>query len=292
MSGLVLSGAINLGRTVITIPERLPGSLSEIDVKHKNASTAVKQQAEALRPAGAGGGGGGGGMRLDLTINAPQEIFVQGRGIDAELGGTLRLQGAASAPEAVGQFTLRRGRLSIIGRRLDFTEGTLTFSGSMIPMLDLKATSNVESGTVSIVVTGPATNPEFGFESVPALPQDEILARLVFGRSMSNLSPVQIAQLAEAAAQIAGIGGPTSLLNSLRNKLGVDDLDLKTNEKGQTAVSVGKYLNDRTYVTIEAGESGNSKATINLDIGRGVKLKGEAGAQGQAKGGIYYEREY
>jgi translocation and assembly module TamB len=30
---------------------------------------------------------------------------------------------------------------------------------------------------------------------------------------------------------------------------------------------------------------------INLDIGRGVKLKGEAGGSG-AGGGIFYEKEY
>ena len=61
----------------------------------------------------------------------------------------------------------------------------------------------------------------------------------------------------------------------------------------KTAVSAGKYLNDRTYVTIEKGEkAGSGKATINLDIGRGVKLKGSAAEDGEAKGGIFYEREY
>ena len=84
--------------------------------------------------------------------------------------------------------------------------------------------------------------------------EDEVLAQLIFGRSMSNLSPLQIAQLAEAAAQLAGVGGSTSLLETLRSKIGVDDLDVTTDEDGGTAVSAGKYLNDRTYVTIEKGD--------------------------------------
>lgn len=291
VSAPTLGGTINLGRTVITIPERLPGSLATLGVQHRNAPQAVIAQQEAIQPAAASGGSGA--LNLDLTVNAPQQIFIQGRGLDAELGGTLRLTGSSATPQAAGQFTMRRGRLSLLGRRLDFTRGTLGFSGSLIPYLDLAAETRASDATVSIMVTGPATDPKFSFSSTPSLPEDEVLARLVFGRSMSNLSPLQIAQLADAAAQIAGVGGPTSLLETLRSKTGIDDLDVKTDAEGNAAVSAGKYLNDRTYVTIEKGEkAGSGKATIDLDVGRGVKLRGEAAEDGKAKGGIFFEREY
>lgn len=291
-SSPVLSGVINLARTVITVPNKLPGSLSELGVQHKNAPAAVKEQDRALRPAG-GGASGSGAVTLDLTINAPNEIFVQGRGVDAELGGSLKLTGPTSSPQAVGQFTLRRGRLEILGKRLNFIEGSLSFSGSLVPYLNLVAESTASDATVTITVSGEATNPKFIFSSVPALPEDEVLARLIFGRSMSNLSPLQIAQLASAAAQLAGVGGSTSLLQNLRNAIGIDDLDVTTDEKGGTAVSAGKYLNDRTYLSLEKGEKpGSGKARIDLNVGRGVKLRGEASDAGEAKGGIFYEKEY
>ncbi|PTE07797.1 translocation/assembly module TamB domain-containing protein [Mesorhizobium helmanticense] len=292
-SAPVISGTINLAKTVITVPEKLPGSLAALDVKHKNAPGAVRAQDKALRPPTASGGSGGSGLNLDVTVNAPNQIFIQGRGVDAELGGSLKLTGPASSPQAVGTFTLQRGRLTILGKRLTFTEGTVGFSGSLVPYLNLTATSTTTSATVTIVVSGEATNPKFTFSSVPALPEDEVLAQLIFGRSMSNLSPLQIAQLAEAAAQLAGVGGSTSLLENLRSAIGVDDLDVTTDDKGGTAVSAGKYLNDRTYVTIQKGDKpGSGKATIDLNVGRGVKLRGEANDAGEAKGGIFYEREY
>lgn len=292
-SAPVISGTVNLAKTVITVPEKLPGSLAALDVKHKNAPAAVRAQDKALRPATASGGSGGSGLNLDVTVNAPSQIFIQGRGVDAELGGSLRLTGPASSPQAVGTFTLQRGRLTILAKRLTFTEGTVGFSGSLVPYLNLTATSTTSSATVTIVVSGEATNPKFNFSSVPALPEDEVLAQLIFGRSMSNLSPLQIAQLAEAAAQLAGVGGSTSLLQNLRSAIGVDDLDVITDEEGGTAVSAGKYLNDRTYVTIQKGDKpGSGKAAIDLDVGRGVKLRGEATDAGEAKGGVFYEREY
>ncbi|RVD61356.1 translocation/assembly module TamB [Mesorhizobium sp. M2D.F.Ca.ET.185.01.1.1] len=294
VSAPVVAGTINLARTVITVPDRLPGSLSELDVKHKNAPAAVRAQDKALRPATASGSSkGGSGLALDVTVNAPNQIFIQGRGVDAELGGSLKLTGPASSPQAVGTFTLQRGRLTILAKRLTFTEGTVGFQGSLVPYLNLTATTTTSSATVTIVVSGEATNPKFTFSSVPALPQDEVLAQLIFGQSMSKLSPLQIAQLADAAAQLAGAGGTTSLLDNLRNAIGIDDLDVTTDEKGGTAVSAGKYLNDRTYVTIQKGDKpGSGKATIDLNVGRGVKLRGEANDAGEAKGGVFYEREY
>lgn len=292
-SAPVIAGTVNLAKTVITVPDKLPGSLSALDVKHKNAPGPVRAQDKALRPATTSGKSGGSGLALDVTVNAPNQIFIQGRGVDAELGGSLKLTGPASSPQAVGTFTLQRGRLSILGKRLTFTEGTVGFSGSLVPYLNLTATTTTTGATVTIVVSGEATNPKFNFSSVPALPEDEVLAQLIFGRSMSNLSPLQIAQLAEAAGQLAGVGGSTSLLENLRSAIGVDDLDVTTDDKGGTAVSAGKYLNDRTYVTIQKGDKpGSGKATIDLNVGRGVKLRGEATDAGEAKGGIFYEKEY
>ncbi|RTL95493.1 MAG: translocation/assembly module TamB [Hyphomicrobiales bacterium] len=290
----VIAGTVNLARTVITVPEKLPASLSALDVKHKNAPASVRAQDKALRPAtSSGSSNSGGGLTLDVTVNAPNQIFIQGRGVDAELGGSLKLTGPASAPHAVGTFTLQRGRLIILSKRLTFTEGTIGFQGSLVPYLNMTATTTTSSATVTILVSGEATNPKFTFSSVPALPQDEILAQLIFGQSMSKLSPLQIAQLASAAAQLAGVGGSTSLLENLQSAIGVDDLDVTTDEKGGTAVSAGKYLNDRTYVTIQKGDKpGSGKATIDLNVGRGVKLRGEANDAGEAKGGVFYEREY
>ncbi|HEX5933285.1 MAG TPA: translocation/assembly module TamB domain-containing protein, partial [Pseudorhizobium sp.] len=230
------------------------------------------------------------GIGLDLQISAPNGIFVRGRGIDAELGGDLAVSGTSAAPQVSGGFEMRRGRIIILTKRLDFTSGRITFGGGLIPVLDLEATTTSAQTTITANVDGLANDPDITFSSSPALPQDEVLARLIFGQSMSRLSPLQIAQLADAVSQLAG-GGSTSLLQTLRSNLGVDDLDINTDSTGQTTVSVGRYLNNRTYLQLEQGGAEGAQATINLDVGRGVKLKAGAGTEG-GTAGIFYEREY
>lgn len=290
LGGLTIGGAVTLVRADITVPATLPSSLAEIDVKHVNAPADVRALLQTLGPQG-GGDGTSTGINLDLTLNAPNGIFVRGRGIDAELGGALTIRGNTTAPIVIGAFDLRRGRIVILTKRLDFTEGRITFGGSLVPVIDFTATTSSGQTTITVNVTGQANNPDISFGSSPALPQDEILAQLIFGQSLSRLSALQIAQLADAVSQLAG-GGDTSLLQSLRASLGIDDLDIQTDESGQTSVSIGRRLNNRTYLQLEQGGSdGGTRATINLDIGRGLKLKGSAGTEG-GSAGIFYEKEY
>lgn len=290
LSGAVLGGTITLEKSAITIPERLPASLAQINIKHKNAPPAVRAQDREIN-ADKGGSGSSAPMALDLQINAPSGIFVRGRGIDAELTGSLTVRGTVADPAVSGGFEMKRGRLEILTRRLDFTTGDITFGGGLVPVLNMAAESTAGSTTVTVSVTGNANDPAFGFTSSPALPQDEVMAQLIFGQSMSKLSALQIARLADAAGQLAG-GRSTSLFDSLRSNLGIDDLDISTDSEGQARVSAGKYLNDKTYLELEQSGSSGAKAIINLDVGRGVKLRGEAGGDGEGAAGIFYEKEY
>ncbi|AJY45754.1 translocation/assembly module TamB domain-containing protein [Martelella endophytica] len=284
-----LSGRLALGRTAITIPERLPASISDINIVHENASAAVLAQAKALAPQETTGARSS--IALDITIDAPNAIFVRGRGVDAELGGSIRVAGTTQNPVVSGGFDLIRGRLSLLNRRLDFSRGRITFGGALVPIIDLQAQTSAGSTAISITLEGVASDPQVQLSSTPPLPQDEILAQLLFNQSSSRLSALQIAQLADAVLQLTG-GTDQSLFSAVRNALGIDNLDLSTDDAGNTSVSVGKYLNNNTYVEVEQSRDTGTQANINIDIGRNFILKGSAGSRGETSGGIFYEREY
>ena len=289
----LLGGRIDIARADIQVPDRLPGgSVSSIAVAHINAPADVRRQAETLKPQQAGGASSS-NLGLNLTVSAPRQVNVRGRGLDAELGGQVQLQGLAAAPRAIGAFNLIRGRLNILTRRLAMSRGTVTFTGSLIPLLDFSADTSSGTITAAVAVRGPATNPKFEFTSVPALPQDEVLAILLFDRSLSKLSPLQIAQLASAISTLTGAGGGPGVLDRLRSSLGVDDLDITTDETGAASVGVGKYLGENIYLGVKQGAtSGSSRVTIDLDITKSLKARGEVGADGKSKAGIYFEKEY
>lgn len=284
-----VSGRINLSKTAITIPERLPASISEITIINENASAAVLRQAAAVTPRPVTEARTS--IRLDITVSAPNAIFIRGRGVDAELGGEVRITGTAINPIVSGGFELIRGRLSVLNRRLDFTSGHITFGGSLVPLIDMTATTSAGNTTINISLQGVATDPQVELTSSPALPQDEILAQLLFNQSSSSLSALQIAQLADAVIQLTG-GTNQSLFGSLRQVLGFDNLDITTDDQGNASVSVGKYLNQNTYVEVEQSQDTGTKASVNIDLGRNFIVKGSAGSRGEASGGIYYEREY
>lgn len=290
----LLSGTINVDRAEIGIPEGGAGT-GLTDVTHVAAPPDVRRTLQragqsvrgetptpTARPSI---------LQLAVTVNAPRRIFVRGRGLDAELGGSIRIEGPVTSIEPVGSFELIRGRLSILGRRIVFDDGSVTLIGDLDPFVNLTATSQSGDTTVIITVSGRASDISIDFSSQPALPQDEVIARLIFDRSISELSAFQIAQLAAAVAELSG-GQNTSLLGQLRQSTGLDDLDVVTDAEGNAAVRAGRYVRDNVYLGVQAGSGGSSEVTIDLDITENLKARGAAGADGESSIGLFYERDY
>lgn len=293
----LISGTVDLGPTEISISEGLgAGASANLEqVIHELPPRRVSQTLEragiGVDPAAEEAQGSQSSLRLDVLVRAPRQIFIRGRGLDAELGGETRIQGTASNVQPVGQFELRRGRLSILGQRLDFDEGSLTLVGDLDPQIHFVAQTQSEDVTAFITVTGSASAPEVIFSSEPELPQDEVLARILFNRSADALSPFQLAQLAAAAAELAG-GGGGGLMEQLRTSTGLDDLDIVTEENGSTAVRAGRYVSDDVYVDVQTGSDGVSRAAVQVELTDTVQARGEVGSDGNTELGLFYERDY
>jgi translocation and assembly module TamB len=230
---------------------------------------------------------------LDVRISAPR-IFVRGRGLDAELSGGLRVTGTTANVTPIGEIELVRGRLNLLGARLRVTEGSIVLEGSLIPVLRLEAVSEVRANDdvrAFVEVEGPVTDPQFSFQSEPPLPEDEVLARILFGTDLANISALQAAQLASAAATLAGQGGP-GLIGGLRSGLGIDDLDVRTDEEGRTAVTAGTYINDRLYADVTTRSDGETEVNLNFDLTNSIKATVSTNNQGESSVGVFFSRDY
>ena len=229
--------------------------------------------------------------RLDLTINAPNQVFVRGRGVDAELGGQIRLTGTARNVIPIGQLQLIRGRVDLLGRRFDMTEGLIELQGSLVPVLRLVAETQQDEITTRIVIDGDLRDPEITFQSDPELPEEEVLSQLLFGRGLETISPLQAAQLANAVAVLAGRGGE-GLVGNLREAAGLDDLDLTTDEEGNVSVRAGRYLSRNLYSDVEVDAEGRSRINLNLDVNNAITARGSVASDGESTLGVFYERDY
>jgi translocation and assembly module TamB len=290
-----VAGRVDFVSMDVSIPDRLPTTVRPLaGTRHIAPPSQVQALLTAEQKARARRGQGGAALdaALDLTLSAPNRIFVRGRGVDAELGGDLRLTGFSRVPIAVGAFELRRGRLSVVGQRLDFTRGRLAFTGDLAPELDFIAETRAGNITTRVEVSGPAVQPVFSLTSEPALPQDEVLSRLLFAKASGNLSAFQALQLAEAVAQFSGGSGP-DVFDRTRRALGVDSLDITTGASGGPAVGASRYIGNRLSVGVRAGaKPEDSAATATIDVTRRLKVQGGVGADGRSSVGVGAEWEY
>jgi len=295
-----LGGTLEVERMEISLPN-LTSQAQEIEVQHKNLDKGRGQAIAATLVRAHIDAGGQGRLpvlqkrsyapRLNLAIKAPARIFVRGRGLDSELGGAISLGGTLDEPRPSGSFNLIRGRFDVLTKRLEVDEGRITLSGTLDPLLDFTVSTQGNGFDVLITARGSLSDLDINFTSQPELPQDEILAFLLFNRSLGELSPLQIARLAASAAELTGQGG-ASLIGRLRAATGLDDLDISSDEQGHTGVQAGRYIKDNIYLGVEADSQGLTRGSINLDITESLKAKGSIGSDSRSDIGIFFERDY
>ena len=288
---LSANGSIYIRRMDVTVPASAPSSVTSLNVRHVNAPARLKARREPAdrqkKPAPPID------VALNVRIDAANRIFVKGRGLDALLGGGLKIQGRGDAPVADGAFQMVRGRLDILGRRLEFRHGRISFDGTLEPMLDMQAAAVADDVTIIVTITGPASKPVFKFSSEPELPEEEVIARLLFNKELVGLSPLQLVQLASEVDKIGGLSSGPGILEKLKSSVGVDVLDISTDKTGAATVSAGSYVTEKTFVGVRQGtNTTSSRVVIDHELTKNLKARGEAGADGNSKLGIGFELNY
>jgi translocation and assembly module TamB len=263
---LTIGGQIDVLHAEIGIPKRMPVQVPVLNVR-------IAGQPPPPPPAPPPAIG------LDVTVAAHQ-VVVRGRGLFAELAGSVKVRGSTAAPRPLGSFNMVRGNLSIAGQTLTFGKGEVGFNGGSLtdPSLNFVATSATSAITATLSIGGTASNPKITLASTPELPQDEILAQLLFHRSSSSLSPFELAEVASSLAELSGATSVGDPLGGLRQRLGLEQLSIGTGAHGSAALQVGRYIAQGVYVGAQQGASGNSsQAKVEIDIAKGLKAVGTVG---------------
>ena len=234
---------------------------------------------------------------LDIKARIPNRLAVTGLGLDSEWGGDLALSGSLDAMRINGRLDVIRGGYEFAGKRFDLDRGSIRFTGASPPepLLDIQASANIQSLSAVIRILGTSTRPEITFSSTPALPQDELLSRLLFGTSITNLSAAEALQLGAAVASLRGGNGGLDPINAVRRAIGLDRLrivaaDATTGNK--TAVAAGKYITRRTYVEVISDGQGYSATRIEFQVTRWLSLLSTISTLGRQTAAVRVSKDY
>jgi translocation and assembly module TamB len=236
---------------------------------------------------------------LDIKARGRNRLIVTGMGLDSEWRADLDISGRATQPNIKGAADLVRGTYEFAGRRFDLTRGQIRFPGGYPadPILDIVAEADVQGLSANIRVGGTGLRPEITFASIPALPEDEVLSRLLFGTSIANLSAPEALQLAAAVASLR-TGGSTAGLNPLSRvgkAIGVDRLRIAPGDQstGQGAMlAAGKYLSRRVYVEVASDAQGNSATQIEVELSRWLSVLSRLSTLGETSVNVQVRRDY
>ena len=290
LSGALLTGRIHVDTAEFRIPERLAPEIQNLQVIEINKpgvtqQAAVDARTRRLWP-----------LSLNVTVLSPGRVFLNGRGLDSEWQGEVLIKGEATQPSVAGALSVVRGSVNFLGKRFELKKGSLFLDGSSppSPRIDVEAESKSKEIVATLRLVGPVQSLAMKLSSDPPLPPDEILSRLLFGRSAGNITPLQAIQLADSINTLAR-GGGLDLLARTRQLLGLDRLTLKEAGKTQekTALSAGKYLTEEVYFEVQQGISPETgKASLKWEITPNVSVQTEVGVNAEAGVGINWLWDY
>ncbi len=272
----------------VKLPERFAVNIPQINVVEPQSSQSEKTADSDLLSQ----------ITVDVDVIAPSQIFVRGWGLDSEFGGDIKIKGFADDPKFDGKFSVIRGRYSEFGRSFKLKKGELIFAGSVPPFPKLDVVTETKTGDViaRIEIKGTPESPEISFSSEPALPEDEVLSHILFGKNMDSITPFQAVKLTQTLQRFSGQGGKFSSfdpLDTVRNATGLDDLRVEADEEGAATVGAGKYLTDKVYLEFETGSGENSSnANIEIEVTPNITVESEIGEDAQGGAGVFWKWDY
>jgi translocation and assembly module TamB len=234
--------------------------------------------------------------KLDLKLKG-SDLTVTGLGINSRWSTNLQIGGYADSPRFTGRAELVQGNYDFAGRIFRLDRGVIRFVGESPPnpLLDIHAEAAVQGLDASVIVQGTGLKPEISFASTPPLPQDELLSRILFGTSITNLSAPEALQLASAVAALQSGSGSLDPINALRKAVGLDRLrivpaDVATGQK--TAIGAGKYITRKLYVEVVTDGAGYSATQVEYQMTRWLSILSTVSTIGRSSATVRVSKDY
>jgi outer membrane protein assembly complex protein YaeT len=129
-------------------------------------------------------------VRFNVNVDTASPIVVDNNLAKAEVTADLRVTGTPYETGLAGRLTvLEGGEITLNERRYEVEQGVLTFLDErrIVPQFDLRLHTSAGSYDVTVAVSGTPGDTETTLTSDPTLPEPDIMALLVTGRTLEEM---------------------------------------------------------------------------------------------------------
>src|SRR5262249_9780874 len=134
------------------------------------------------------------------------------------------------------------------------------------------------------------SDPTITFSSDPALPEDEVLPNMLFGRAAEDLSPLEAAQMAASLAELTGRAA-FDISGILRSAIGLQRFDVRQEQAG-VAVAGGRYLTRSVYFEVSRSGLGQPGAKVEWRVRQNLSLVTSFLTSGDQRISVRWRKDY
>lgn len=223
---------------------------------------------------------------IDLAISLGENVHITGQGIDANLGGQLRLTGDPdSSLQAQGIIKVINGTYVAYGKKLVIEHGVLKLNGPLNnPVLDISAMRRDQEVAAGVAVRGTMQAPRVTLLSEPSVPDAEKLSWLVLGQSLNNAGSADLTILNSATSALFAAGPANGIRSQIAARFGLDDISFRSQTQDnvqQRIIRFGKQINPRLTVLFQQSlQSVGSVLVMRYTLSPQFSIEAEAGTRG------------
>ncbi|WP_323843794.1 translocation/assembly module TamB domain-containing protein [Microbulbifer magnicolonia] len=284
-----LAGQLTLRPLSVQIEQLIGSSVPQIEVVEVEVDgTEIERAPPLLRK-----------MALNIAVVLDKQSYVRGLGLDSRLRGQVDIGGTAAKPDASGQLRIVRGSFDLLGKKFELQRGEVQFENSEVAIY-VKGVHEHSEGEITAEISGTTDDLDVTFSSTPEAAQDEIFAQLLFGKSLSDISPLQAVRMVSVIRTLQSGGSAFDPVARTRELLGVDVLDIETEETDdgdQYALSLGKYITNRIYIELQRSTDPLNpwQAEMQIELGRNLNLEIKSAEEGETGAGsveLQWKKDY
>jgi len=211
---------------------------------------------------------------IDLEVKILDDFIAKTDDFNLKLTGSVKVQGALSAPKLNGGLEIKQGYISFLDKKFRVSAGKVIFADSTGEdmILDINAKTEIDDIDVFVNVSGILAQPMVTFSSSPVLSESEIISLLMFNKNYAGLTEGEMETiLKEEMINLIAQGLSIRFLNQIEdeiaNALGLDEFKIETIFKKEQdsdlafipgfaletlAFKVGKYFTENFYLSYSA----------------------------------------